>query len=217
MFTEGFGLGLAASGGCLGVCGTALVPWLLGRGRSVASNAGAVALFLAGRLAVYLLLGLLAFALGRPLAVRMGTWLIPVRGVVYVSLAALLLRFAWPAFRPGPERVPSEPGTCPAARATAETGWVPIIAGVAMGLGLCPPLALAFARALEAPSLTASLGFFLAFFAGSSILLVVIPWVGLWRRIESFRLVGRFAAGLAGVWYLLRGMILLRAAAGNVP
>ncbi len=203
-------LGLANGGACLATCAAVLVPLFLGEGRKVAENGWLMARFMAGRLAGYLLFGLLAWVLNwlilRDPAAR--SWIV---GPAYLILAGLML-----AYGLGKLRVACALPARPLRAQLAKIPWlrpgIPALFGLLTGLNLCPPFLLAFANAALNDTLAGSLGFFLAFFVGTSIYLLPVPLIGLFQRgsnTAALQMVGRLAAALMAVYYALSGLAIL--------
>ncbi|PKO22945.1 MAG: hypothetical protein CVU38_06710 [Chloroflexi bacterium HGW-Chloroflexi-1] len=86
---QGFILGLASGATCLAYCAPVLIPFFLGEGKRTRQNWGLLAQFLGGRLAGYLLFGLLAWLAYR-LVLGPSSHRALIFGGVYVLLAGLL-------------------------------------------------------------------------------------------------------------------------------
>jgi sulfite exporter TauE/SafE len=201
---EGFLLGLASGGTCLAYCAPVLLPLLLGTGQPVRANGFLLVKFLLGRLGGYLLFGMLAWWTGQRLlddpALR-GTLF----GSVYVVLAVLLLVFG----------LAKMPAAC-AVGAGGLRKWLarwpsmlPFGLGFLTGLNLCPPFLLAFAGAAYAGSLAAGLLFFAAFFLGTSIYMLPLPFLGALGRNAAVAWIGKTAAVLMAGYYLYSGILAL--------
>jgi len=204
--TEGFLLGLSLGAICLSYCVPILAPYLLGEGKKVIQNALDVGLFLFGRLAGYLLFGVLAWCTGK-VFLQGSDWRSIIIGSAYVVFSILLGYYGF--FHSG--------DACPAQR----TGGyfqglkpkrpfaIPLFGGFVTGLSFCPPFLLAFTGAADAGKLVGSLLFFLAFFLGTSIFFIPIPLIGFLRHFSVLKIVGKLAAGAMGIYYLYLGIILL--------
>jgi sulfite exporter TauE/SafE len=204
LMLQGFLLGLANGTSCLAYCAPVFLPFLLSEGMTVRRNVPLLVQFLAGRLAGYLLFGLIAW--------RVGQWLqnTPANGflmgTIYLVLAGLLIAYGF---------------TTPKARCLAGSGrrmrefagsfpaLLPAILGLFTGLTLCPPFLAAFADASSRTSLAGSIIFFAAFFAGTSIFFIPIPFAGFLAGFNPLRIVGRLACGLTGILYAYRGIVLI--------
>jgi hypothetical protein len=87
--------------------------------------------------------------------------------------------------------------------------FLPIGMGFLAGLKICPPLLLAFTDAASMDTLVGSLVFFLAFFLGTSVYFIPIPFLGVFRRVSALQIVGKFAAVIVALYYLGAGILLL--------
>jgi sulfite exporter TauE/SafE len=200
---KGFLLGLANGVYCTVSCAPVLLPFLVGEGYSLGRNALALGRFLLGRLAGYLIFGVLAWAggslvAGHPAARGLGF------GLATLVLAALLVVYG---FRP------PKP-SCAAGSAGGRLekfvrpALLPVLFGFLTGINLCPPFLLAFTEAAAAGSLAGSVLFFAAFFVGTSLYMVPLVLTSALRRWPALQVVGRLAAGVMGLFYLYQGFIL---------
>jgi sulfite exporter TauE/SafE len=85
---------------------------------------------------------------------------------------------------------------------------LPLFLGLFTGLTLCPPFLLAIVNAAESGSILGSLLFFLLFFLGTAIYFIPLPFIGAFRRLRILQTVGKFAAGVMGVYYFYLGLIM---------
>lgn len=201
---EGFLLGLANGTVCLAYCAPVLVPFILGEGKDVARNYSLLARFLAGRLIGYLIFGLLAWAFGSLLKNSGHQEMF--FGLAYMILAAMM--FFYGVSRP-PELCAGKLMHHKRARLLHQ--WpelLPAALGLATGLNLCPPFLLAFTGAAGSASLAKSLLFFLAFFLGTSVYFLPLPFLGSLRRVPSLQTVGRLACVVMALYYLYTGIIM---------
>jgi sulfite exporter TauE/SafE len=201
---QGFLLGLANGTTCLAFCAPALIPFLMHEGQTVRQNLVMLLKFLGGRMGGYLIFGLLAWATGSLLASATGYEGLLV-GAAYIGLSALLLVAVL--------RKKAPAGSCAfeGARATLSRwpAFLPLGMGFLAGLKICPPLLLAFTDAASTGSLAGSLVFFLAFFLGTSVYFIPIPFLGMFRRVSALQIVGKFAAVIVALYYLYAGILLL--------
>jgi sulfite exporter TauE/SafE len=205
-YTSGFLLGLGTGVVCLAYCGPVLIPFMMGEGKTIAGNIGSVSLFLFGRLLAYLLIGLLAGLLGSTLLQPFPGKTV-FMGIVYISLASMLVAYGFFRFRElclgrSDLKFKKKYGI----------RWpfmVPVIGGFATGLNICPPFLLAITGAIETGKLSSSLLFFLMFFLGTTVYFVPLPFIGFFRRQQVLRIIGKFAAILAGLLYLYKGVLMI--------
>lgn len=202
---KGFLLGLANGTVCLASCAPVLVPYLLGQGQTVRRNYLDLGWFLVGRLMGYLLFAVLAWALGL-LVEEKSVYRELLFGGSYCFLAVLLIYYS---FRK------NKSGLC-AAEYVNLPGFVrrssiliPFALGLLTGLNLCPPLLMAFTGAAAEGSLLASLFFFGAFFLGTSVFFLPIPFMSLLKGKEALQTIGKMAAGLIGLYYFGMGVLIL--------
>jgi sulfite exporter TauE/SafE len=203
VLTEGFLLGLANGGVCLAYCAPVLVPYLLGEGNTVRRSAVTVGGFLGGRLVGYLAFAVLAWLTHRAIIDHLPHQRIVI-GVVMIGLALLLIIYGFAGW----------PHTCRAGAAfrkirSGNPVLLPVLLGLATGLNVCPPFLMALGNATQLPELWQSLLFFAAFFVGTSVYLAPLPLVGVAGRHEVVKTVGRLAAGVAGLFYLYSGVIMV--------
>lgn len=201
---QGFLLGLANGTTCLAYCAPVLIPFLLGEGRRTRQNWALLAKFLGGRLAGYLLFGLLAFLAGQ-LLLGAGGYRNLLFGAATVTLAALL---AWYGLAKPPTLCG---GTLKGARLWLRR-WpalLPLGLGFLTGLNLCPPFLMAITGAAGSGTLAGSLLFFGTFFVGTSLYFVPLPFLGAFHHSEALRTVGKLAAVIMALYYLYSGLLML--------
>ena len=201
---QGFLLGLANGTTCLTFCAPALIPFLMHEGQTVRQNLVTLLKFLGGRMGGYLIFGLLAWTTGSLLSAAAGYEGLLI-GIAYIGLSVLLLvavlRKKAPSGACGFEGAQATLGRWPA--------FLPIGMGFLAGLKICPPLLLAFTDAASTGTLVGSLVFFLAFFLGTSVYFISIPFLGMFRRVSALQIVGKFAAVIVALYYLYAGILLL--------
>jgi hypothetical protein len=83
---------------------------------------------------------------------------------------------------------------------------IPLTGGFVTGLNLCPPFLLAITGAVETHQLYGSLLFFIMFFLGTSVYFIPMPFLGFFKRKQVLQVIGKFAAILAGLLYLYKGV-----------
>jgi sulfite exporter TauE/SafE len=205
-YSSGFLLGLSTGVVCLAYCGPVLIPFLMGEGNTINRNLGSVALFLAGRLVAYVLIGLLAGIIGSTLLQPSATKTV-FMGMVYIILSILLILYGFHRFR---EVCLGRSGL--QFKKNKGRRWnflIPFSGGFATGLNLCPPFLLAVTEAADTGKITDSILFFIMFFIGTAVYFLPLPFIGFFRRQQVLRIIGKFAAIFAGIFYLYKGIILL--------
>jgi sulfite exporter TauE/SafE len=205
-YSSGFLLGLGTGVVCLTYCGPVLIPFLMGEGKSVSGNIGSISLFLLGRLAAYLIIGLLSGIIGMTiLQPSVGKTIF--LGILYILLSVLLIAYGFHRFREvclGRSQLNF--------KERYNLRWpflVPIAGGFATGINLCPPFLLALTRAVETGGIEGSLLFFFMFFLGTTVYFIPLPFIGFFRRQQVLRIIGKFAAVLAGLLYFYKGAIMI--------
>ncbi len=202
---QGFLLGLANGASCLVTCAPILLPYLIGEGGTVRRNALPVLHFLGGRLAGYLIFGVFAWEAGQWIRLSPRGGLI--FGAVYAALAIVLAVYGL-----SPSAHACAAGSLGGRLAAVASRWPPLLPalmGLLTGLSLCPPFLAALAGATSQATLFSSLSFFLAFFIGTSFYVAPFPFVGLIGRFQEFRITAKLAAGLMGIYYFYRGLIMI--------
>ncbi len=205
---EAFVLGLATGPVCLASCGPVVLPWMITQPQGLRRHGKRLGIFLAGRLAGYLMFAVIAWKIGSamPASWAARNW---IYGMVELALAAALLVYAagWPHPRcrlidptenlvqigPKPRRPPSGA----------------LVLGFLTGINLCPPFLVAAVRAAQLQNLGASLLFFTSFFVATAIWftpLLTLSWI---RRSAALVTVGRMTALLLVGWYALSGIRIL--------
>jgi len=201
---RGFLLGLANGTACLVFCAPVLIPFLLQEGHSARRNLATLLQFLGGRLGGYLLLGLAAWATGS-LLLQASPFQSLIVGATYVGLAALLLVTVL--------RRRATAGACALEGAQSRLAHWPALLPAAMGflagLKLCPPVLLAFADAAHSGTLAGGLLLFLMFFLGTSIYFLPFSFLGALSRVSALRFVGKVAAAVVALYYLVAGVLML--------
>jgi len=204
--TQGFLLGLSTGVVCVAYCGPVLLPYLMAESRGLRRSYLMVAVFLAGRLTAYLITALLAGLIGQSIVQQSDTR-ITLMGIAYMMLSSLLIIYGFHRFKEiclgksfaettdgGKEKV---------------TYLVPYTGGFLTGINICPPFLLAITGAIDSESVTGSVLFFLFFFLGTSIFFIPMPFAGIFKRQHVLRIIGKFAALIAGFLYFYKGLILL--------
>jgi sulfite exporter TauE/SafE len=199
---QGFLLGLGNGATCVAYCTPVLVPYMLGEGKGIFQNYLVLSKFLLGRLAAYLIFACVAWLVNWSVLGQTGLRGL-LTGGLYVIFSCLMILYAF--FK--------TETSCAAHKISRIAGrlrnpfLIPLVAGLVSGMALCPPLLLALTDAGSKGSLSYSMLFFLMFFIGTSLFFVPIPFVGVLRRFQALRIIGRMAAGLVGFYYLYSGII----------
>jgi len=199
-------LGLSTGTSCLIFCGPIIVPYLLGEGISVKRSLVDIFIFLGSRFIVYILLGLLAALIGQTFF-RTGLYREIITGSAYIFLSVTLIIYAF--FRIKPLCMLKNLHESPANQADRRTLIVPLVGGLVTGLSLCPSLLLAFTGAATKETIWQSVAFFMFFCIGTSIYFIPLIFLGLIHGKNVIHIIGKIAAGMAGVIFFAKGLILL--------
>lgn len=202
MILRGFTLGLSTGIFCLGYCYPALAPVLFSRQeggwRRTASSLG---LFLAGRLAAYLLFGLLAgltgpHFLGLP---SFQAWVLP---ILFLSMGSLLVLYGVATGLPRLR-------VCALCGLFFSDRKFLLLLGFLAGVNLCPPFLLAVGYALQLGGIAKSVLFFLFFFIATSLFLLPFLFSWLLARFQVVQAAARIAAVFGGLWFAYLGLRML--------
>lgn len=201
---EGLLLGLSTGASCLFQCGPALLPFLLGQAAGVRRSYVYLLRFMAGRLAAYLLLGVVAGAIGGAMPQNLNGAIL---GVAYCLLAAMMIAYGLHRFRQvclGQLRRRAE-GTL----SKRFPAIVPVMGGFLTSVSICPPLLLAVSKGAEGGSVAAGVATFAAFFVGTAVYFLPLPVVALWRKNNILPVIGKYAAIIAGVMFFVKGVAMI--------
>ena len=187
-------LGLSTGLFCVGFCVPLLGPVMLSRERSsFRESASHLGLFLVGRLAAYLLFGLVFGALG---GILTDIWSIKavLLPVLYAVLGILMMLYGL---------VQSFPhiGFCRALNPRVRSRWYLLVVGFLAGINICPPFLLAVTAAMDIGGALNGMLFFFIFFLATSIYLLPLLFSGLVNRFKEVRVAARISAVLAGLYF----------------
>jgi hypothetical protein len=221
---EALVLGLATGPVCLATCGPVVVPWMMVQPRGVRGHSRQLGLFLAARLAGYMVFATAAWLVGssiqRAWTGRAGIGQSWVMGGVELLLAAALVVYAvgWPHRR----CAAANPAYAQASARHGATGGLVRIGetpsgrrsgalalGFLTGINLCPPFLVAGVRAAQLEHLSAALVFFVCFFAGTAVWFLPFLSMGLVQRTPAVVTVARMVAVLLACWYGFSGVSIL--------
>jgi sulfite exporter TauE/SafE len=199
---KGLLLGLSTGGFCLGACAPAMLPYLVSRQwEGVRSTARRGAEFLAGRLLAYLVFALLVVGLGARVRTSPVVTRAAAAAMALLAVALVLhgLSLSFPEWK-----------TCRALERSGMLRRFPFLAGMALGISICPPLLLAFTYLLTLGHWGSGLGFAVAFFIGTTVYLVPLFLSGMLGRLPSLRGAAEVAAVCSGVWFFMQAAALWR-------
>jgi sulfite exporter TauE/SafE len=194
LLLEGWFLGLAIGGMCLFSCGPVYLPVLLSEERKLLDSFLTLLEISLGRLVAYALFGALAGALGAVISDEVRGWLAVLS---FGTLGIYLLLY----FLSG-TRVPF------GALLNLPRGRIrrPVIVGFLSGVSVCPPFALALSRAFASGGVLPGIGFFVAFFLGTSVYLLPFVPLSLLSGSRIARILARVGGMSVGAWFLYKGI-----------
>lgn len=190
-------LGLASAPSCATLCLPVMAPLLIASPKpGIRASALALALFATGRLAGYVLVGLLAGLLR--------AWRYPALfPILYLLLGTLVILYgvvqSFPGFR-----------ICRILRPHTVSGRYHLALGMLTGLNPCPPFLLATAAAAELGRPLAAILFFVFFFLGTSLWLLPLGLSGVLARFRPVQVAGRILAVIVGLWYIWLGAAAIK-------
>jgi len=188
-------LGLSTGLFCVGFCVPLVGPLLLSEEQGgVRRSAARIGLFLCGRLAAYILFGLVFGALGGTLA---GIW-----GVKVIALPVLYALLGLMMVAYGVARSFPHVGLCRAVDPSVRSGWYLLAVGFLAGINICPPFLLAITTVMDLGGAVRGAFFFLVFFLATSVYLVPLLFAGVVTRFASVRFAARIAAVVAGLYFI---------------
>lgn len=199
-------LGLSTGTSCLVFCGPVIIPYLLGEGISVRRSVVDISIFLGSRFIVYILLGLLAALVGQAF-LRTEIFRESITGSAYIVLSVALIVYAF--LRIKPLCLLKNLHEIPANQPDKRTLAIPLIGGLVTGLSLCPALLLAFTGAASERSILNSILYFILFFLGTTVYFLPLILLGFIRGRNIIHIIGKFAAGIAGIFFFAKGLIML--------
>lgn len=201
-------LGLATGPVCLATCGPVVVPWIMVQPQGVRGHSRQLLLFLAARLAGYLVFACAAWLVGSaiPHSWTGRSWLM---GGIQILLAAALVVYAagWPHRRCAVAKTTANLVQIGDAPVTKRSGALAL--GFLTGINLCPPFLVAGVRAAQLAHLSAALLFFFCFFAGTAVWFIPFLSLGFLKRTPAVVAVARMVAVLLAFWYGFSGVSIL--------
>lgn len=205
MIFEALLLGLSTGTYCTMYCGPVLIPFLCGNeDLRYKRNAGLVGSFLGARLVMYFILGAIFAGIGllvneymNPVIARQ----LSVYAYIFSGLALLFnslgIKFPWGC---------GEAGGCksPKLKRVGNDWLTAILAGLAVGLHICPPLWTAIIRSIFGGNGIPGLFYFVFFYIGTLpffIPLLGIPFVT--KRLPVLRRVARVTQFLVALYFII--------------
>jgi hypothetical protein len=205
---EALVLGLATGPQVARQTGPVVVPWIMVQPQGVRGHSRQLLLFLAARLAGYLVFACAAWLVGSaiPHSWTGRSWLM---GGIQILLAAALVVYAagWPHRRCAVAKTTANLVQIGEAPVTKRSGALAL--GFLTGINLCPPFLVAGVRAAQLAHLSAALLFFFCFFAGTAVWFIPFLSLGFLKRTPAVVAVARMVAVLLAFWYGFSGVSIL--------
>ncbi|MEK7477124.1 MAG: sulfite exporter TauE/SafE family protein [Candidatus Coatesbacteria bacterium] len=196
---EGAALGLSTGGYCLAGCVPFLLPFFLSEERRWARDLRLMGEFLAGRLVAYLLFGALFGWLGEYARDLVSPRVV---GVLLLVTSAMLIAF-------GIARSFPSAGLCAAVARSRLLGRFPFVVGFLLGLNVCPPFLVGVSALVALGTVGRALAFSTGFFLTTTLFLLPVAAAARLSRFPSLRDVAQAASVLTGLYFLVRGFVLL--------
>lgn len=198
---DSFILGLSSGTACFVTCGMIMFPYLMAGSAGVKKIALDLSVFLFTRLIVYFILATIAWYFGQ--AIFSSTLIrnfLP--GVLYIVFAGMLIWYSI-----GKNRKKECPATI--VSTVDNHRLVPVLLGIVNSIGFCPALLIIITKGATESTLGQSYIAFLAFFAGSSLWFLPLPFAGIIQRKQVIQTIGIFATGIAGTIFIIKGITIL--------
>jgi sulfite exporter TauE/SafE len=194
---EGLALGLATGPLCLVSCGPVYAPYLMQKGRSTLHSFITLLQISAGRFFSFLLIGLVAGALGAQIASFRGTWF---TAAAYTFFSVFLIFSSLRSKK-------CDEGCRP-------TRWtrfseMPFLLGMMTGISFCPSFLLALTKAVHNGGAIAGALLFGAFFFGTTIYFIPLAIFGIIGKTYRLRTIGRIASCIVAIWFIGQAVLMV--------
>ena len=199
--SDSFILGLSSGSACIVTCGLVMFPYLMSESAGVKKIAADLSVFMLTRLIVYFILASVAWFFGQAVfTYPFMRNIIP--GILYIVFAVMLVWYCIGRNRKA---------ECPAKIVTEVNNkkLIPIFLGLVNSLGFCPALLIILTKGATQNTIVQSYMAFLAFFIGSSLWFLPLPFAGKIRKKQILETIGILATGLAGTIFLIKGTTIL--------
>lgn len=201
VMTDSFILGLSSGSACLVTCGMVMFPYLMAGSASPKKIIADLSVFMLTRLVIYFLLATIAWFFGQAVFTNPVMKNV-VPGLLYVVFAVMLVWYSIGRNRKN---------ECPAKIVTTVNNkkLIPVFLGVVNSFGFCPALFIILTKSATQNTLIQSYLAFLAFFIGSSLWFLPLPFAGKIRKKQVIETIGILATGLAGTIFIIKGLTIL--------
>lgn len=191
-------LGISTGSACVATCGMVMFPYLMSGSASVKRITIDLTIFMIFRFIGYFILATLTWYFGQALFSNpLVRNIVP--GILYIVLSVMLVYYSI-----SKSRKPN----CPAKMVTTISNkkLVPILLGLVNSLGFCPALFIVLTKGATQSTLIQSYLAFTAFFIGSSVWFLPLPFAGKIKKVEVLKTIGILATGLAGIIFMIKGI-----------
>lgn len=194
-------LGISTGSACVATCGMVMFPYLMSGSAGIKRITIDLSIFMLTRFVAYFFLATLSWYFGQALFQNPVVKNI-VPGILYIVLSIMLVYYSISK---------SRKHDCPAKMITTINNKkiIPILVGLVNSLGFCPALFIVLTKGATQNSLMQSYLAFTAFFIGSSVWFLPLPFVGKIKKVEVLRTIGILATGLAGIIFMIKGITIL--------
>jgi len=188
-----FLLGLSVGVFCFTYCVPFVAPFLIAEKRKLKNSFSFVLKFILGRFGGYVLFGAFFGYLGE----RINNYtinLILIIALIFLSLILIIYAFGLikPKFSFCGKKIIKNKS--------------PLIMGFLMGINICPPFLMSVSYVFTLHSTIKGIIYFIVFFLGTSLYLLPLVFLGLLSKIKEFRIIGRIAALVVGIVFLVYGI-----------
>lgn len=193
-------LGLATGSVCLVTCTPIYLPYLLSEERKLIKSIGVVAEISAGRFFSYIAFGAIAGYIGANIS--------NINRTLFTSIAYILLSFYLVL---SAVRARQHDKKCHVSK-FAQITKSAFILGILTGLNFCPAFLIALSKAVNLGGVVSGMMLFLGFFAGTTLYLIPIAFLGLLSRIQIMKKIGQVASLVIAAWFIfsgIRGLVTL--------
>jgi hypothetical protein len=199
--SDSFILGLSSGSACLVTCGLVMFPYLMSGSAGVKKITIDLSVFMLTRFMIYFILASVTWFFGQAVfSYPVMKNIIP--GILYILFAVMLV---WYSIGHNSKK------ECPARIVTTVNNkrLIPIFLGMVNSLGFCPALLLILTKGATQGTMVQSYMAFLAFFIGSSLWFLPLPFAGKIRKKKVIETIGILSTGLAGTIFIIKGITIL--------
>ncbi|NMM61781.1 sulfite exporter TauE/SafE family protein [Clostridium sp. P21] len=202
---KGFILGLSSGGYCLASCIPVFVPYILSENKKTKWNFICLSKFMLGRLLGYILFALLAWITGN-FIIKQSYYKEIIFSLSYIFLSFILIIYTFSkSHRACNIKYFSKIFNHSNRRNSFATV---LLLGFLTGINVCPPFILAFSDAAFFSNIISSILYFIAFFIGTTIYFIPIPFIGILKG-KQIKFIGQMCSLIIGIFYMYSGIIML--------